>query len=354
MTTTLIVRDATLAINGAPEKRTDPRQHLQSRIAEVSRMDPRTAEECVEVLSSVASGDGAEPEVLEALVIVGLAHPQLAERLGLATLSTGRRLATRLERLADAERAVAVLELMQQHFAGQESLERDLGQLMRRQGMVQDLVERYFERARKLMREGRNNEAVGWLREVLQLDPGRKEAARLIRDLRFKVKKVGRRRSSGSLGFFLGTVATAGLITFAAMREIRLRGEFLALPQAAPGSMPTLQRRLAELERFIERHPVWHGAFQAVAERSELRVQLELYEEKQRAERESAVRAARERIEAADLSRARAMQKVDEDDIPAAIEAFRQALDYGGENWEHRAEVLRHIADLEAHLQGTR
>ena len=351
MTTTLIVRDATLAINGAPEKRTDPRQHLQARIAEVSRMDPRTAEECVEVLSSVAGGDGAEPEVLEALVIVGLAHPQLAERLGLATLSTARRLATRLERLADAERAVAVLELMQQHFPGQESLERDLGQLMRRQGMVQDLVERYFERARKLMREGRNNEAVGWLREVLQLDPGRKDAARLIRDLRFKVKKVGK-RSTGALRSFFGAVLFAGLVSLEAMREVRLRGEFLALPQAAPGSVPALQRRLAELERFVKAHPVWHGAFQAVAERAELRIQLELYEDQRRQEVEAQERLAHERLEAADLSRARGLQEVDEGDIPAALEAFRQALGYGGENWAHYAEVRRYVADLEAHLEG--
>src|ERR1051326_628003 len=146
MTTTLIVRDASLAINGAPEKRGEPREHLRLRIADVAHMEARTAEECVEVLSSVSNGEGADPDVLEALVIVGLA------------------------------------------------------QLMRRQGMVQDLVNRYFERARKLMREGRNNEAAGWLREVLQLDPSRKDAARLIRDLRFKRAGSRRRRGNGGAG----------------------------------------------------------------------------------------------------------------------------------------------------------
>src|SRR6185436_5780591 len=70
MTTTLIVRDATLAINGAPEKRREPREHLRLRVAEVAHMEERTAEECVEVLTAVAGGDGAEAEVLEALVIV--------------------------------------------------------------------------------------------------------------------------------------------------------------------------------------------------------------------------------------------------------------------------------------------
>src|SRR5262245_45623335 len=98
MSTTLIVRDATLAINGAPEKRDEPRQHLRKRVAEVAHMDPRTAQECVEVLSSVSEGDGADPDVLEALVIIAVAMPKLAERLDMATVDTGRRLAQRLER----------------------------------------------------------------------------------------------------------------------------------------------------------------------------------------------------------------------------------------------------------------
>jgi tetratricopeptide (TPR) repeat protein len=349
MTTTLIVRDATLAINGAPDRKGEPREHLRSRVAEVANMDARTAEECIEVLSSVAGGEGADPEVLEALMIVALAHPALQGRMGLKTVATGRRLAARLERLGEIDRTLAVLELLQQYFPGQETLERDLGQLMRRQGMVQDLVNRYFQRAQKLAREGRNHEAAGWLREVLQLDPSRKDAARLIRNLRFKSASRAHRKGVG-LRFVLGAAALVLIASWEVRREIRLFEEFRALPQAVDGRLPSVRRRLSDLERFMALHPVWHGALRVLSERSELRVQVGVLEEEQSAEREEQERARSERLEAADLCRARGMQQVEEGDLTRALESFRQALEFGGTEWPQRERVLRDVADMEAHL----
>lgn len=351
MTTTLIVRDATLAINGAPEKRREPNEHLRLRIAEVGHMDNRTAEECVEVLSSVAGGEGADPEVLEALVIVGLAKPDLAKRLNLPTLATGRRLAARYERSVDVDGALAVLELLQQHFPRQESLERDLAQLMRRQGMVKDLVSRYFDRARKLMREGRHNEAAGWLREVLQLDPGRKDAARLLRDLRFKGASR-RPRSPGSFRFlFVGTVLSV-LLSYGFLREFRLREELRVMPAAVPGNMASLRRRLADVEEFIGAHPIWHGALQLLAERSELRVQLSVLEEKERAEQEQRERVVEERLESAELCRQRGLMQAQSGDFRAAVESFREALQYGGREWVHYERVTRDLSALETNAKG--
>lgn len=347
MTTTLIVRDAMLAINGAPEKRSEPREHLHLRVAEVAHMDERTAEECIEVLNSVASGEGADPDVLEALVIVALAHPSLAKRLKLPTVSTGRRLAAILERSAALERTLAVFELLQKHFPGHESLERDLSQLMCRQGMVQDLVNRYFERAKKLVREGRNNEAAGWLREVLQLDPGRKDAARMMRDLRFKHAKRSRRRSGSWRTLFAVAMLALGL-SWAVLREFRLGEEFRAVPQAAPGNVPALKRRLADLEQFIASHPLWHGALQVLNERTALRVQLAVLEAKAVEEREAAERAVRERLEAADLCRLRGLSCAQAGDVRGALAAFREALQHGGPDWIHHERVSRDVADLEA------
>jgi tetratricopeptide (TPR) repeat protein len=349
MPTTLIVRDATLAVNGAPEKRGEPREHLRTRVAEVKHMDARTAEECVEVLTSVATGEGADPEALQALMIVALAHPVLAERMGLPALETGRRLAARLERGGDIDRTLAVLELLQEHFPGHDTLERDLAQLMRRAGMVKDLVSRYFERARRLIREGRHNEAAGWLREVLQLDPKRKDAARLMRDLR--IKRVTRSRKKGGwLRFlFLATLLCLGG-AYAVLRELRLRAEFQALPSAASGNLPALKRRLADLEEFISRHPLWHGGLQVLAERSELRVQLAILEERERAEREAVESAERERLEAADLCRERGLMRAQAGDARGALEALREAVRYGGPEWPHFQKVSQDISDLESGL----
>jgi tetratricopeptide (TPR) repeat protein len=347
MTTTLIVRDAMLAINGAPEKRSEPREHLQVRIAEVAHMDERTAEECVEVLTSVANGEGADPDVLEALVIVALAHPALTKRLKLPTVATGRRLAAILERTGALERTLAVFETLQKHFPGHESLERDLSQLMCRQGMVQDLVNRYFERAQKLIHEGRNNEAAGWLREVLQLDPGRKDAARMMRDLRFKRAKHSRHRSGNWRSLFVVALISLGL-SYAVLREFRLREEFRGMPQAAAGNAPALKRRLADLDEFIARHPLWHGALLVLSERTALRVQVAVLEAKAEAEREAAERAQRERLEAADLCRSRGMMSIQAGDVRGALAAFREALEHGGPDWIHYERVSRDVADLEA------
>ena len=349
MTTTLIVRDAMLAINGAPEKRSEPREHLQLRIAEVAHMDERTTEECIEVLGSVANGEGADPDVLEALVIASLAHPALAKRLKLNTVQIGRRLAAILERSNAIDRTLSVFELLQKHFPGHESLERDLSQLMCRQGMVQDLVNRYFERAKKLVREGRNNEAAGWLREVLQLDPGRKDAARMMRDLRFKRVKHSRKRSGNWRSLFVVALLALGL-SWAVLREFRLHEEFRTLPQAAPGNVPALKRRLADLESFIASHPLWHGALQVLTERTALRVQLAVLEAKSESDREAAEQAARERLEAAELCRARGMQCVQAGDVRGALAAFREALQEGGTDWPQYERVSRDVADLQSSL----
>lgn len=347
MTTTLIVRDATLAINGAQEKRGEPRSHLQLRLVEAARMDERLAEECVEVLSSVATGEEADPEALEALVLVGLALPGLAKRLNLPTLATGRRLAARLERAGEVERTIALLELLQKHFPGQESLEHDLAQLMRRQGMVQDLVGRYFERAQRLVREGRSSEAAGWLREVLQLDPGRRDAARMLRDLRFK-KANRKQKRGGWLRSTIGIVLLSLGLAFVVLRERRLREQFEGLQAATPGSVTSLHRRLSELEQFADRNPIWHGAFQLLTERSSLRVQLAVLEERERQIREEKERVERERLEAAGLYRDQAWMRAQSGDVQGAIEAFRKALEAGGPAWAHYAEAEKNLADLEA------
>jgi len=60
MANTLIVRDATLAINGAPEARCDARDHLRLRVAEVQVMDPETLAACAEVLRSSGSGENVD------------------------------------------------------------------------------------------------------------------------------------------------------------------------------------------------------------------------------------------------------------------------------------------------------
>jgi tetratricopeptide (TPR) repeat protein len=312
-------------------------------------MDARTAEECIEVLSSVAQGEGADTDVLQALVIVGLAQPKLAERVGLGTVAIAHRLVAALERGGEIDRGLALLEILKKHFPSNESLERDLTQLMRRQGMVKDLVGRYYERARTLMREGRHAEAAGWLREVLQLDPTRKDAARLMRDLRIKRASRTQKKSGGwRTPFVLVLLVLGG--AWVVLRELRLRAEFAALPTAAPGNEAALERRLADLERFMTAHPIWHGGLSVLNERATLRLELAQIAEAEQERRSAEERAAAERLESADLCRTRGLGLAQSGDLRGALQALREALIYGGADWPPRERVERDVADLEASL----
>jgi tetratricopeptide (TPR) repeat protein len=304
----------------------------------------------MEVLSSAASGEQADPEVLEALIIVGLAHPVLASRMSVVPVNTGRRLAVRLERRGEIDRTLALLEVLLAHFPGQDTLERDLAAVMRRQGMVQNLVERYFERAQRLIREGRHQEAIGWLREVLQLDRSRKDAARLIRDLRFRANSSVRHRSVRWKVVVSALALSVGL-SFLALREIRLREKFKSIPQAAGENLGSLRRRLGDLEEFFERYPVWHGAFAVVSERSKLRVAVERLEAQERAAKDAQEARERERVEGAQLARNRGKMKAGSGDIAAALAEFELALQLGGPDWPQRQEVEKDVAAMRAYLR---
>jgi hypothetical protein len=138
--------------------------------------------------------------------------------------------------------------------------------------------------------------------------------------------------------------------SYLALRELRLRGEFLALPQAVQGNAESMRRRLGEVERFVEHHPLWLGALRALGERTELRLKIALLAERDRLEREATERAERERLESAELCRARGLMHVQSGDLRRALESFREALAYGGPEWPAFEQVSRDADTLEKGL----
>ena len=72
MTSTLIVRDATLAINGDSFRANDPAEHLRTRVAAVAELDREFLEQCVQVLSASDGGEETSVDVLEALFVLGI------------------------------------------------------------------------------------------------------------------------------------------------------------------------------------------------------------------------------------------------------------------------------------------
>ncbi|MAB79066.1 MAG: hypothetical protein CMJ89_06895 [Planctomycetes bacterium] len=350
MTTTLIVRDATLVINGAPEKRKNPGLHLPRRLSEVEGMEIGLVEECAEVLLTAAGGEESAPEVLEALILIAIAHESIGARMGLTPASTGRRLAARFERAGKAENALGLLEFLVEELPGEPFIERDLAAVMRRQGVVRDLADRYFERAKSLIREGRAEEAMGWLRETLQIDRSRKDVVRLIRDLRFQEHALAQSRQVRWRFVAMALAVSLGL-SFIIIREVRLLDQYRQIPEAVPGNPHSTEERLVVLESFIKANPAWHRAFHVLQERSTLRIETDRIEELRNELQQREDQKTGERLLSAEAAMYRGMTLSDGTEWRSALDEFKKALEWGGENWEHREQVQRDVEAIAEFLR---
>ena len=344
MSSTLIVRDALLVVHGDRAVPADAEQHLASRVAEARSFRRRVVEDCLEVLAPSAGGEESDPEVLEAVLILALAHPKLAEDHAVAPVVVGRRLATKQDHDGATEAAQRTLLALADSLPGNRAIERDLASLMRREGRVQDRVERYLERARLLLDEGCKQEAIPWLREVLQLDRSRKDVARMIRDLRFD--EVAERKTKKRRVRVAVVVALLSLgISLAGLREVKVRREYAKLP-GTDADLSSMRVRLAALEGFVDEYPVWHGALGVLQDRSRLRVEIDRLNTEILTLREMDASKVRRRQSQADGARVKARSLAEAGDFQGALDQFRRALDLAAPEWEHRARTERDIAAI--------
>ncbi|HED65434.1 MAG TPA: hypothetical protein ENJ09_07750 [Planctomycetes bacterium] len=348
---TLIVRDATLAINGAPETRGEPEEHLEARIREVSGMAVETLEECVDALFAVG-GEQEDLEVLLALSIVGMAHPEVLEARGASPVAMGRRAAACRERDGDPEGALALICALRDHNQGHAALDRDYEAIVRRMGMVRDLADRYLERANQLMKVGKEDEAIAWLREVLVLEPNRVEIARRIRNHRLKsegrISKVPVPR-----GLLLGAILVPLILAALVLGDRRVRSAHDALPPRREGDLAAMEARLGALDAFIRAHPVWSGALAATKERAALRIAVTELREQEQERREREARARQESLEKAESLRFRGRSRADEGKLAEAADFFREALLIAPHDWEARERLERDIRAIEEYMGTT-
>ena len=349
MTNTLIVRDAIALVLGEAVGGADLEAHLRARVAAARSLDESQVRDCLEVVAPDA-GEDAQPEVLATAFVLAAAHPRASAAHQLNAAVVGRRLSAAYERADDVDSAFAALRIASELVPRNAGLERAMASLMRRKGMVQELVERYLERAQQLLDEGEHAEAIPWLREVLALDRSRKDVARMIRDLRFdevsSVKSRRRRIRIAGVALVLSLAASVGVL-----RELRLRADFESLPEAVPGNLATLSARLAAVEAFVAANPVWHGALDVLQERADLRVQIE------RVAEEEAVKAKRvdfdreQRNMMADGAVILARRHAEVGDFAAALQEFRRALSLSSESWSQRERTQRDVEALAKHLE---
>lgn len=326
---------------------------LDRRIDRCGDLTRAGALRALELLSAAIQETGDEPELLESLVLLALTWPKLARRVGVDPAAAGRRAALLFEQAERPEEARALLETLADALPDDRGVDRDLAGLLRRLGDVDELARRYMGRAQAEIDAGRPLHAVPWLQEVLQADPGRKDIARLIRDLRYDDAEQSARRRRLRRAVVSAALCLL-LVVVAAWREVELRDRFTSIRSAGPGDRAQLERRLGELEQFARRNPIWHGAL--AVDREVARVSESLADLARR--REQALAAAaleeRRRSEAAESARLEARRLVERERLHEAVGTFEQALALGGPEWEHANRVQRDIDAVQALIEESR
>jgi tetratricopeptide (TPR) repeat protein len=320
----------------------DLRAQLERAAAE---FDKRTADAFGRALLDSLTEDPGNLRQLEALIILGLAHPDVLERHRISLAVEGRRLAILLERAGEVERARSVLELLSGYMPGERTIDYELAGILRRSGNTDELVDRYLRRAERAVEDGNVSEAIPWLQEILLLDRTRRDVARMIRDLRYQAadRQTKRRRRNRMLAV---VVLLSAVSTAVVGREVRIHRQYDDLPPIVKGELDTLYQRKQGLERLVANHHFWVGILSATAERDGLTQQIAECE-REAARRTRAQEAdARRRKEMAEGARNRGLRHSELGEFLLALTEFERALDLAGEAWESRAQVEADVAAL--------
>ncbi len=340
------------AVTGGLDVDLDP-QALSGRMESAAEeFDRRTATAFCEALLDQLGDDPGNVRLLEALVILGLAHPAVLSRARISLAVEGRRLAILLERGGEPERARALLEFLAAKLPGERTIDQELAALLRRTGGTEDLVERYLDRAHAAIERGRIGEAIPWLQEVLLLDRTRRDVARMIRDLRYgEAARVRSSRRSTRWAVGLATVTALATVGVAWNQDATTR--FDALPSAASGDRSALEQRLTALDRLAETRPLWLGSSRVDAERAELQAGLAELDERARVQEVREERRGAEQLEEAEAHRVRGLALADSMRLTEALAAFEASLQIAPADWSHRVQVETDADALREHLRGS-
>jgi tetratricopeptide (TPR) repeat protein len=306
--------------------------------------DERTAQTFGKALLDQLCQDPSDLRKLEALMILGLAHPAVLEENRIPLAVEGRRLAVLLERAGDPERARCLLEVLATRMPDEEGVDRELSEMLRRSGSTAELIERYLARAEEAVQGGKPMAAIPWLQQVLLLDRTRRDVARMIRDLRYQEsERVTAHKRRNALIVLVATILV--VVIGVAIREMRIENTYRDLPEVSEGDLPGLRTRLSSVNDLVDQHRFWIGMFRTVSERRQLESTIDMLEDR---EQEAEIERGREqqhRLALAEAARERGLQAAERGDFDAALGDLRSALELSNETWPPRARVM---ADIEA------
>ncbi len=316
-----------------------------------AEVDRRTAETFGRALVDSLCDDPGDVRRLEALLILGLAHPPILGKYHVSLAQEGRRLCALLENIGESERSRSFLEMLAEHLPEERELQQDLSSLLRRNGDVDELVDRCLKHADEAVQDNRPMDAIPWLQEVLLHDQTRRDVARMIRDLRYQEMETSRRsRRRNRIVLLLVVISTTLSALF--VREHKIGEEYAALPPAAIEDVSALNARIDGIDGLIAGNRFWFGMFGVVGERSELRKQKDRLESMLAEAERRRIAKEGDRAANAESLRLRAIDAVAGAKYEVALGLFKESLAQGAPDWERRERVQRNIEAIEELLEG--
>lgn len=323
---------------------------LQLNVERVAKeFDARALESFSEPLIDHLALEPESIEGLQALLVLGLAHPKFFARHHAKLMQEGRRLASLLEQAGDIDGAQALLESLSWKNPDDRKLERDLAKVMKRTGNADHLIERYLRRAETAIGEGRRDEAVSWLREALTIDRSRRDVSRMIRDLQFDQKSKRRSLRTFARSTLL-IVLLVGGVAGGVYRERWVTERLDSLLATEARGLDAKRERLAALDVLIQSNPLWYGAFRASGERKRLREEIAVLEAERADERLQSEVALHERRDMADSAHLRARMETKNGNYAKARLELLTALECAPEGWPLLGQVQADLAALDAAL----
>jgi tetratricopeptide (TPR) repeat protein len=347
----LFVDDVVTALTGSVETGGDPQAVLNGQMRRATEeFDLRTAEAFARALLEALCQDDIDPRRLEALLILGLAHPTILEKHRISLQREGERLAALLQSRGQPERARCLLDVIQTAGGTAEAATpAESAAEPAADPRSQARVEALLREADEAGRRGDTRAAIHLLQEVVTLDRNRRDVARMIRDLRW-AERDRRARWVRRLKFLAVAACLSAAVAAFVWRENGVRARYAAIPPAQPGDLASLRERLGALDELVAAERAWLGMGAALEERLQLqRDVLALEAALGRAEHEARMSAQRDAEEA--VARRESGLKLARDGKYAeALPELRRALELGGPAWESRREVESNLVAIQRWL----
>ncbi len=384
----LFVDDVVTALTGTVEASNDAGLALQDQMKRATdEFDLRTAEAFARALLEALCQDPIDPRRLEALLILGLAHPTILERHRISLPKEGERLAAMLIAQGQNDRARTLMAVIAKAVASappEDPAETVLIDDADDEPLVfttparpaptpfqakavqpaptpasnpaavaaaasnerdHAKIEALLRKADEQAARGRTSDAIHCLQQVVALDRNRRDVARMIHDLRWQDQER-RARTVRRLKLAVLVVLLAAGITGLVWRESGIRRRFAAIPAATEGDVSSMRARLDAIDGMIAGERAWFGMSSAVLERGELVNELQVIEDAAAAKIAAAALVRTQSSELAEVSRTSGMLLAQQGKFEDAVVELRRALELGGAAWSQRQDVESNVTAI--------